>query len=74
MLGRLELNVEDCISNYEYLMTEVFETGSGRALVPWEDRTGLSARFAKAIKEVIKSGGAKDTDLFNDGQERVCRV
>ncbi|CAG8393837.1 unnamed protein product [Penicillium salamii] len=77
MLGRLEMDVDECIAAYIKLMKEIFGKPSKR---------GLSKLFGKikpqfdasklegAINEVTNSCGAKTTDLFNDEANRNCRV
>ncbi|KAJ5930429.1 FabD/lysophospholipase-like protein [Penicillium verhagenii] len=77
MLGRLEMDVDECIAAYIKLMKEIFGKPSKR---------GLSSIFGKikprfdakklesAINEVIQDCGAKPTDLFNDQVDRSCRV
>jgi hypothetical protein len=77
MLGRLEMDVDECIAAYTGLMKTVFGTKRGWFLTSWMgyiqprfDATKLET----AIKKVITSHGAKETDLLNDGVERGCRV
>ncbi|CAG8412661.1 unnamed protein product [Penicillium salamii] len=77
MLGRLEMDVDECIAAYIKLMKEIFGKPS---------KWGLSKLFGKikpqydasklegAINEVINSCGANTTDLFNDETDRNCRV
>jgi hypothetical protein len=77
MLGRLEMDVDECITAYTGLMKTVFERKSSR--FPASLTGKIKSRFdgtrlETAIKEVITDHGAKETDLFNDGIERGCRV
>jgi hypothetical protein len=77
MLGRLEMDVDECITAYTKLMNSVFETK--RRWSPAGLTGKIKARFdatklETAIKEVITRQGSKETDLFNDGVERGCRV
>ncbi|KAJ5851796.1 FabD/lysophospholipase-like protein [Penicillium soppii] len=77
MLGRLEMDVDECIMAYIKLMKMIFGKPSKR---------GVSSLFGKikpqfdasklesAINEVISNCGAKPTDLFNDQANRSCRV
>jgi hypothetical protein len=77
MLGRLEMDVDECIMAYIKLMKKIFGKPSKR---------GVSSLFGKikpqfdaskledAINEVISDCGAKPTDLFNDQANRSCRV
>jgi hypothetical protein len=77
MLGRLEMDVDKCITAYTKLMKSVFETKSRRAPAGLTGK--IKARFdttklETAIKEVIIHQGMGEADLFNDGVERGCRV
>jgi hypothetical protein len=77
MLGRLEMDVDQCIQAYIKLMQTIFGKPA---------KWALSSPFGKikprfdankledAINEVIIDCGAKPTDLFNDETERGCRV
>jgi hypothetical protein len=77
MLGRLGMDVDECIMAYVRLMKMIFDKPSKR---------GVSSIFGKikpqfdanklegAISEVINNRGAKPTDLFNDQADRGCRV
>ncbi|KAI0845105.1 phospholipase [Daldinia vernicosa] len=77
MLGRLEMDVDECISVYSELMRSIFKkkwnwfpislTGKSRSRFK-------SAKLESAIKEAIIRHGSKETDLFNDGVDRRCRV
>lgn len=76
MLGRLEMNVDQCIIAYTELAEAVF--GEKLSSVPFNIRFNVDARFdsaklEKAIQKVIQSSAA-ETDLFNDGSERGCRT
>ena len=77
MLGRLEMDVDTCISAYVELMESVFARESGR--VP----SGLSGRISprfdskkleSAMEKVIVRSGASTTDLLSVGEPRGCRV
>ncbi|KAI9763277.1 MAG: hypothetical protein M1839_006524, partial [Geoglossum umbratile] len=77
MLGRLEMDVDDCISAYTNLMKTVFEEKSSWLPVGWTGKTKArfdSKRLKSAIEEVISSNGAFMVDLFNDGKFRGCRT
>ncbi|KAB8233733.1 uncharacterized protein BDW43DRAFT_77322 [Aspergillus alliaceus] len=76
MLGRLEMSVDDCIETYVKLIRTIFEK---KSRWPVNLSGNIKSRFdatklEKAIKEVVASQGAKETDNFNDGAERGCRV
>jgi hypothetical protein len=77
MLGRLEMDVDECITAYTKLIKSVFETKIRWSPAGWTGK--INARFdatklETAIKEVINRQGMKEADLFNDGVERGCRV
>jgi hypothetical protein len=77
MLGRLEMDVDECIAAYTGLMKTIFKTKRSRFPASWTGN--IKSRFdgtnlENAIKEAITSHRAKETDLFNDGVERSCRV
>jgi hypothetical protein len=77
MLGRLEMDVDDCITAYSKLMETVFEGKS--SWVPVSLRGRVKARFDSkklraAIEQVIDGAKASATDLFNDGKDRGCRT
>jgi Patatin-like phospholipase len=76
MLGRLEMDVDECISAYNKLTKAVFKEKSGWLSANWMGRTTTrfeSNRLKSAIEEVIGSKGASAVDLFNDGNLRGCR-
>ncbi|KAH0551380.1 hypothetical protein GP486_007405, partial [Trichoglossum hirsutum] len=77
MLGRLEMDVDNCISAYISLIKTVFEEKSSWLPVGWVGK--IKAQFdskslKSAIEEVIRSKGASTADLFNDGKLRGCRT
>lgn len=77
MLGRLEMDVDECITAYIKLMKAVFEQRSNRLPFGWRGR--LKAQFdsntlRSAIEEVIQGKEISITDPFNDGSKRGCRT
>jgi hypothetical protein len=77
MLGRLEMDVDDCISAYTTLIKAVFEEKSSCLPVGWMGETRAqfdSKKLKRAIEEVIHSKGASTVDHFNDGKLRGCRT
>jgi hypothetical protein len=77
MLGRLEMDVDECISAYSKLMESVFGEKSSWLPIGWTGRTKAqfdSTRLKKAIEEVVIDQGASTTDLFNDRSPRGCKV
>jgi hypothetical protein len=77
MLGRLEMDVDECISAYRELMKSIFEKKSSRLPMNWKGQTKSqfnSAKLERAIKNVIVSHKSMETDLFDDGIKRRCKV
>ena len=77
MLGRLEMDVDECITAYNELMKTVFEQKLHR--FPSSATGKIQAQFDSmklrdAIDEVIIRKGFSPEDPFNDGQPRGCRV
>jgi hypothetical protein len=77
MLGRLEMDVDECIAAYSELAAAVF--GENLSRIPFSMKGKIQARFdsaklESAIRKVIRSFGASETDLLNDGTERGCRT
>lgn len=77
MLGRLEMDVDECISSYNDLMSEIFSNKQHALAINW--RGNIQPRFQStklsgAIERVIRSRGLSPTDLLNDGNARGCRV
>jgi hypothetical protein len=77
MLGRLEMDVDDCISRYTDLMKDVFGKQARRIPLSW--RGGIRARFDStrletAIKEVMADRGISESERLNDQKPRGCRV
>lgn len=76
MLGRLEMDVDDCITAYSELAEAVF--GEKLSSFPFDLKGKVKARFdstklEKAVRKVVQRS-ASETDLFNDGTERGCRT
>jgi hypothetical protein len=77
MLGRLEMDVDECISAYNELIKAAFEEKSGWLLVSWMGRITAqfdSNRIKSAIEEVMGSKGASTADVFNDRKLHGCRT
>jgi hypothetical protein len=77
MLGRLEMDVDECISAYSKLMKTVFGEKSSWLPISWTGGTKArfdSAKLKGAIEEVVANHGASATELFNDRASRGCRV
>jgi hypothetical protein len=77
MLGRLEMDVDECILEYSELTKAVFDEKSSRFPINWMGNTKAqfdSKRLKNAIEEVITRHNASKADLFNDGHPRGCKV
>ena len=77
MLGRLEMDADECIAAYSELAAAVFGQKSSR--VPFNIKGKIQERFdsaklESAIRKVIGQSGVSETDLLNDGIERGCRT
>ncbi|KAF2203114.1 FabD/lysophospholipase-like protein [Delitschia confertaspora ATCC 74209] len=77
MLGRLEMDVDDCIKAYSDLTKEVFEEKDRRIPISWRFRFRAkydSEKLKRVVCTVFKNSGAHEDDLFNDGTERGCKT
>lgn len=77
MLGRLEMDVDECIDAYSDLAAAVF--GERLSSVPVNFKGDITARFdsvklESAIGKVVEDSGASRQDLFNNSTERGCRT
>lgn len=77
MLGRLEMDVDECIDTYRQLMKSVFSEKVSSLPFDWAGNIQAqydSNKLRTAIEDVIIRGGASPQDLLNDGEVRRCRV
>jgi predicted acylesterase/phospholipase RssA len=77
MLGRLEMDVDQCIEAYNQLMKIVFSEKVNNLPVGWLGNIKAqydSQRLRSAIENVIIQTGASPNDLMNDGVTRRCRA
>ncbi|KAG9231981.1 acyl transferase/acyl hydrolase/lysophospholipase [Amylocarpus encephaloides] len=77
MLGRLEMDVDECIAAYINLAEAVFSQKKSR--LPFSLKGKVAAQFdssklEKAIRETIQKRGISEAELFNDGTKRGCRT
>jgi hypothetical protein len=78
MLGRLEMDVDECITAYSKLADDVFK--EKLSSFPFNLMDNVTSRFdssklEKATRQVVvQSGKASETDLLNDEIERGCRT
>ncbi|KAG8674236.1 hypothetical protein FPOAC1_000200 [Fusarium poae] len=77
MLGRLEMDVHECIDAYSGLMQEVFQKKRHRLQVTSTGQTQPrfdSRKLQAAIEKVIKSKNEHAGAMMNDKKERGCHV
>jgi hypothetical protein len=77
MLGRLEMDVDECIAAYSGLAEAVFSQKKSRFPFSLRGRTTArfnSLRLEDAIGKTIRDAKCSEADLFNDGKERGCRT
>jgi predicted acylesterase/phospholipase RssA len=78
MLGRLEMDVDECIATYRDLIGKIFKSKvskTGFSLTGSIKAHFSSAVLEEAIIKVIKDrSGFSENDLLDDGYERACRV
>jgi hypothetical protein len=77
MLGRLEMDVDECITAYNDLTKMVF--GEKFNKLPINLKGDIkpqfdSATLERAIKEVIASRSISEAAKLNDGVQRGCRM
>jgi hypothetical protein len=77
MLGRLEMDVDECIGAYSDLAAAVF--GEKLRSIPANIKGDVKARFdsaklESAIRKVVEDSGTSNQNLFNDGTQRGCRT
>ena len=77
MLGRLEMEIEDCIASYVELMKKVFGRKSSPFPLTWSGKTKGrfdSLRLEVAVEEVIAKYGFSKQQLLDDRHARGCRM
>lgn len=77
MLGRLEMDVDECIAAYTELMKAIFVKASSQLPITWKGKVKPrfnSAKLKDAIEDVVSSRGALPADAFDDGKDRRCRT
>jgi hypothetical protein len=80
MLGRLEMDVDDCIEAYTELIKTIFskrESRTGQGLRSSLEAKFSSRRLQEGIESVLKKQGVSPDEAFNDGRtgiSRGCRV
>lgn len=77
MLGRLEMDVDECIVAYSDLAAAVFSKKLSRVPVTINGKIKPrfdSAKLEEAINRVVAQYGASRIEMLNDGNERGCRT
>jgi hypothetical protein len=75
MLGRLEMDVDECIKVYTSMFTTVF----GKKGLPVNIFGKIKGRFdsivlEECIRGILKERGLSETEPLNDEKDRVCKV
>jgi hypothetical protein len=77
MLGRLEMDMDECITEYCALMKTMFKEQTSLLPISWRGKLKTrfdSTKLKRAVEEVINRAGASPTDAFNDGRSSRCRT
>ena len=77
MLGRLEMDIDECISSYVELMTTVFARRKSINPLKWNGK--IKGRFSSkklksAIDHVITKHDLSPQAMLDDGVARGCKV
>ena len=80
MLGRLEMDVDECLQTYKKLLEKIFKS---KSRIPVTIKGKTKARFdskslRQSIEDIVRKyinlGGNPATEPLNNGQARNCRV
>lgn len=76
MLGRLKMDVDECIQEYVGMFKTIFKR---KTLIPIDRKGNVTARFdsevlGQCIRSIVERRGLSGTELFNADTERDCRV
>jgi hypothetical protein len=75
MLGRLEMDVDECIGVYTNMFTNVFGKKGLRINMLGKIKGRFdSAVLEECIREILKERGILETEPFNNGKDRACKV
>lgn len=77
MLGRLEMDVDQCIDAYNNLAETVFGERLTRIPMSWRARTTPrfdASKLEQAVRETLVAAREKEDALFNDGKQRSCKT
>ena len=77
MLGRLGMDVDECIAAYSTLLEAVFSQKKSRILFNLKGKILAqfnSRKLENTIRDIIKKAKFLEAPLFNDGVDRGCRT
>ncbi|KAH7371192.1 acyl transferase/acyl hydrolase/lysophospholipase [Pyrenochaeta sp. MPI-SDFR-AT-0127] len=77
MLGRLEMDVDECITAHCRLMDSIFKTRSNSLRISRAGRAKAqfgSNALESAIEELLNNKGISPTDAFNNDKNHGCRT
>ncbi|RPA80558.1 hypothetical protein BJ508DRAFT_239903 [Ascobolus immersus RN42] len=78
MLGRLEMDVDECIREYESLMESIFGERGNRFPISFKtfktQPRYKSEKLEKAIKDVLRKKGFGVNELMNNGEKGKCKT
>ncbi|TPX25061.1 hypothetical protein DIZ76_010510 [Coccidioides immitis] len=77
MLGRLEMDVDECISKFSQISEEIFRERSSWFLLDRKAR--IKGRFdsknlERAVRAVLKERNVAENEMLDDGVSRGCKV
>lgn len=75
MLGRLKMNVNDCINAYTSLSNKVFEKKSHRVTIKGKIQGRFdAAELERAVEQILKDHGFGQDTLLKDSPDASCKV
>lgn len=77
MLGRLEMDIDECITAYSELAAKVFGQGRKHFSTNWKGEVKAkfsSIKLDEAILDVLKKKGLPHDIKLNDGTEHGCKT
>lgn len=80
MLGRLKIDVSECIQIYLSMFKNIFENPKHKYPVNlWGNFGDLQPKFdsvvlRESIRKIVEDRGLNETEYFNSEEERSCRV
>jgi hypothetical protein len=75
MLGRLKMNIDECIDAYLSLSDSIFEKKRHRVTVKGKIQGRFdSEELARVVKKVVKRQGLEEDALLKDSSDAGCKV